>query len=62
MQHLTLIEAAKVARCHERTLRRACKRGELKHGRPFGKIIIRLDDLERFLRKNELSCGNPVSP
>jgi excisionase family DNA binding protein len=46
---LTLIEAAALARVHPVSLRRAIRRGELRHFRVLNRIRIHREELERFL-------------
>jgi excisionase family DNA binding protein len=53
--YLTIAEAAKIVRCHERTIRRAIDRGALRAGRvrgandARGAFRIRPADLDRWL-------------
>lgn len=46
---LTLLEAARVAKLHPSTIRRAVHHGELPHFRVVGKIRIQPAELEDFL-------------
>lgn len=45
----TIPEASREARCSQRSIRDAIKRGTLKAAKPFGRYLIRRADLERFL-------------
>jgi excisionase family DNA binding protein len=47
---LTIMEGAWMWHLHPSTLRRAIRRGLLPFLRARGKILIRADDLERFVR------------
>jgi excisionase family DNA binding protein len=58
---LTVAEAARHARCSARTLRRALNAGRLRASQPAGrggKLLIAVDDLERWL----FGRGNSVAP
>jgi excisionase family DNA binding protein len=48
---LTIDEAAKKYKTTIRTISKRIKEGELPASKPFGKILIKLEDLEKYFRK-----------
>lgn len=54
---LTLLEAARVARLHPSTIRRAVHHGELPHFRVVGKIRIQPAELQDFLLREYRGPG-----
>jgi excisionase family DNA binding protein len=56
-RELSILEGAWRWSLHPSTLRRAVQRGELPHSRVLGKIRIRAEDLEQFVRGRGRSVG-----
>jgi excisionase family DNA binding protein len=54
-EFLTVKEVAEIVRLHERVVRRAIRRGELRASKPCGRIRIRRADLEAWLKDSELA-------
>ncbi len=63
--YLTVDEAAAIARCNPRTIRRACESGELVAFRPARRLLFREQDVREWVESRRIvtGAGRPrVSP
>ena len=60
--YLTVSEAAQLARCSEKTIRRAFAAGRLRAFRPAGRVLLREDELRAWVERRAAAPAHREPP